>query len=443
MTNAVSKWWPLLVAMIGGGLGLLATSGTFSRMLLIVLLGLGLSWLALRESALTVAFFWVGYGLLTTVFVTTGPIGGIYYPIYLLMMVHVVRVILTRDGRGVGTLQGVGLMYTLFFTTVLLGLIWRPAQTEVDVTQRLFIYAIGGLTVFQVRSERQLKQVYLAIMLTATLVASWTILSSLSGEGDAYRGGLGVNPNYVALLIAAGIIPLLVLMAEATGRYRLLLAVPLLVGLYAEVLLASRGVFTGMTVSALVVFVRRTKWTTQVAGAGIILVLLVTGWTGLPGTDNLSSRWTEANFSDANGRLPLWTAALDRLGVVSAPELIFGGGMGESERVVRGANPFLTSMHNSWIQILTDFGLVGFLCFATILLLLLKKQPPAPRLLADTAISMVILLMVTALSMDVTDNFVCWILLGMVAASAALKEQPLKAWGQVPGKDKAIAPLIF
>jgi O-antigen ligase len=123
------------------------------------------------------------------------------------------------------------------------------------------------------------------------------------------------------------------------------------------------------------------------------------------------------DWSTAAVRLVLWRAAVTHLGSGVQP-LVVGGGLGESQVVSHRANPVYNSMHNEFLQVALDFGLIGFALFAAIHWQILRGLWPRTDPTAAVFLAGTIFWLCTGLTGSTTDLHPYWLFLGVAAANA-------------------------
>jgi O-antigen ligase len=312
-------------------------------------------------------------------------------------------------------------VHYLFYMIVLVNLFRLAVDPSFPVAQRLFIYFLGFLTFFQFSSRRSLEHFFTLQSLTGFVVAVWVIITAKIG-GYIYRGGIEVNPNYVATFISLGIIPVYLrqVMRIKEGKLRSVWSVVFLAmfsaGMYAMLLLASRGVTAALLVSLIIMTAMTVSRARHVASISILGGLVSYVMLSLPGSKNLSARFTEANIQTFNDRLPLWQAAWDKIIDASPLQLSLGYGFGYGEGVASSASLYTTSLHNVYLQMTVEFGLAGLLLFLCLHIFSLKGAFGLKNEYAIYRIGLVTFLLVSSLSATAADNFIYWIILGYVFA---------------------------
>ena len=224
------------------------------------------------------AAFWLAYATWNIVWPEPprlGPVTAINV-LYLAMLPAAVFVLvrrLTWPGR---------LPYAAFLAFVGASLVWAPPDRGVAVAKILLVYALLGLAAAQVLvGSRRAAEVFAASLIVVGVGLSlWTIGHAVS-SGFRYRGGVPVNPNLPATLIAPAVIAGIAMSLQRGAAARAALTMGAgFVCLYACLLLGSRGVLVAL-IPALAIVVWRERPTPV---RGIALVAGVAGIIGLAQT---------------------------------------------------------------------------------------------------------------------------------------------------------------
>ena len=411
----------LAAVVVGAALGL-ATS----YLPLLVYLGVAgvlacvFGFLMLRYTHWTVGAFFLAFALQTTLF-SGFEVRGLYYPLYLLMLANGVMGLIA--GR-VKVSVGIVINYLLFFTVVVLSLFNIATPLDFEVFQRLFIYILGFFVFFQFSSEQGFQTLIRVQVCAGFIVAGWVILDAAQG-GFVGRGISEVDQNNVTSTIALGMIPLfaLQLFSKAGLWLRTLGWLALAGGIYATLLLASRGISLALAVAFMVMFVRLLNNPRRSIPLVILAIAGAAMLASLPGSDNLAERFSQGDVASANGRVPLWTAAIREINASPALQLIFGYGYNYTLLVTNRVVGFLYSVHNTYLQMTLDFGLLGvglfLLLHATVIRLLWRFSDA----LSLYGIGTVVFLLFSNLTLQAADGFLYWVVLGTALAVAVWRRQ--------------------
>lgn len=406
----------LLVLMLAGLLaGMLASRGSLVELFGLAVAGGLLVAAVLRWPDLGPALFWLAYGLQYTVF-SGFSITGLYYPLYALMAINA---FLALARRRVTLNWRLGL-YALFLLTVLVSLLPVVMPIGFNGKQRLFMYAMGFLVFFQFPSGKEPRKVVVAQVLATLAIAGWVVGTSAQ-HGFPRRAGILANQNDTSFILGFGLLAMLA--TFAARKLSAILSVALLAGVgagvYALLLLASRGIGLAFAVSALAILGRNLRPARR--SLSVLLALVVAGVVifNLPGSDSLFQRFQSADVATANGRALLWRTTLDQFEHSNAYQLLLGHGFQSAQPVIRRANVTLTSTHNVYLQLLYDEGLIGLLAFISLHLVLLRRFWRTRSLITLYGASAVVLMLVAGLTMSTADNFLYWVATGQLLAMAA------------------------
>jgi O-antigen ligase len=405
----------LLAALVlGAALGLAVVSFPLILVLLAALvIALLISWQLLKFSHLTVTVFWIAFALQVTLF-SGFELQGLYYPLYLLMIGNIaIRLI-------AGRLQVSPLIlsiYLLFYCTVLFGLFNLPSSPDFTVWQRLFIYALGLIVLLQFTAHSSLWWLPRVQVIAGFVVSGWVIITAVQA-GFADRGGVAVDQNFVAFIIALGLTPLLSrFLSTATGILaRLGIGLGVALGIYAMLLLASRGMAVALAMVFVVMLARivlEPRRSIPVILTGSLLAVVL---VSLPGSDQLFSRFDDADITTANERLPLWEATLREYAASPLPQLLLGHGFDTSKIVALDVSGNTTSTHNAYLQILYEFGLIGLALFLALHGLVISAAWRDNSYLALYTLGTVTFLLFANLSVNAPDGFLYWVVLGHLLA---------------------------
>jgi hypothetical protein len=117
-------------------------------------------------------------------------------------------------------------------------------------------------------------------------------------------------------------------------------------------------------------------------------------------------------------RLSLWTSALIQLSSGARP-LLIGGGMGESQVVSLREDPRYDSVHNAFLQVALDFGLIGLALVAVFHWHVLCALHAQSGWRSTLCLAGVVFWLGVGLTATVTDTHPYWLFLGVAAAQAA------------------------
>ena len=410
----------VLALLVGAGLGV--ATAVLTSQVFVALVGvtaLAAVWWLVKIPALTVLTFLLGYTLQRSVLYGSS-IEGLYYPIYALMFLNIFLLVISR--RFTLPVQLASLYFSFYFVA-LLGLFNLYSEWDRNITQQLFVYGLGLLVFLQFKTRKSFYVVYWGQALLSLYISAWTISTALQG-GLTWRGGISGDQNNVSLIIILGMLPLVTtIFAERTvsSMVKLLSWLGLGVGMYALFILASRGMTSAFVFTLVALGARAFRSPKRVLsillGASLITLTLMQ----LPGTNILFERFSETDdVAAAGGRVQLWGISLDIVRESEPTKLVLGHGF-RASRVLVGQGTVAgteESTHNSYLQMLIDFGIVGLGFFLALHAAALRLLWARSDTLSLYASGCVVFLLLSALTLNLADNFLYWIFLGYALAVA-------------------------
>jgi O-antigen ligase len=237
------------------------------------------------------------------------------------------------------------------------------------------------------------------------------------------------NPNYLAVMIAVGCVPAMVLAREMiTGRKRVWGIIVASLGglcLFSVVFLASRGVLLAVGVALIVtmlLLVRRRGFKFAVA-IGVVAVLLLAGLSRLAeyqgGTLEVVRRFDAMRGETGliGGRWELVRASLDVLSERDPVALLFGTGVYSNFIAIgKKQGNFWTHTHNIFLEYALDFGLIGAGLFLALFWVGVKSSMRAGSNVKLIKFGQLVLLAIAGLSMNPMAVMPCAIIFGLSVA---------------------------
>ena len=365
-----------------------------------------------------VGLFWIAFALYSIVFYGLIIRFG-FYPFYAAFVVSIV-VALRRDRLRID--PTVAWLYLGFMITVAWSFLTFSEPIDSAVIQRLITFLVGPMVYLQFRSARGLRPVTGAAIVTSLIVATFVIYTAVV-TGFGYRGALDANPNSAARLVAFGAVIVIAILLSRSGgpgylRQQLVLVSSLGVMLYGMMLLASRGMVVALAVAVTAVTLRAIAADWRRSGIIVLVVSLAGLALLLPGSQSIIHRFTspDEHVASAGSRIPIWEVTLESLTSSNLAQLAFGHGFDSSKPVVERRFLGQTSVHNTYLQMFYEFGLIGALLHIALQAYLLWRGWRTPGLHGSIMVGLTLLLVVENLSGDVADTFHYWITMGYVAA---------------------------
>lgn len=424
------------------------------------------------------AVFWVFYSAWNTILPGPPAFGRItaINVLYLLMLPTTVAMLLDwRSLRMPGQWA-----YLALLGWIASGVVWREAIPNVNVAKGLLVAGLAALTAAQVHAGGRRTEIALVagVVLAAVGLSAWTVWNALE-SGFLYRAGLLINQNFVATLVAPGLIAATAFQLRATSRLvRVTHLLVVLLSFYASLLLGSRGATIAIFAAGAVLAVqlRPSLRRARALAVGLVTVVVLAQVPAIPHaafhgvkqaaawmnsrawamattaplatppssakqanrrparpavpvvtdaplsaaaeSSTAFGRFTERDTGSFNLREAVWRAGIMYL-VSSPTAAIVGGGMGTSARLASEANPLFQNVHSAFLQVIDDYGLIGAGLFAWLCWSVMRRLARRTDALSATWFALVVFWLVAGLTSTVTDFHVFWVSLGIAAAASA------------------------
>jgi putative inorganic carbon (HCO3(-)) transporter len=449
----------LVVGALAAASAYAALAAMSTKLGIVVLLGMFFIPIALWRLPVAICIWCVVVFLSSTT-----SIGEYTNRIMLFIAICWIGLLLNRKARRSGAIRynhRLVWAVTLLICWSLISLAWAPAPGAVGTQLKLLLYGglellliLGGLT-----ERRHLRWLAWAFIAGAAISVLWGAskggLSATAYEANEvvdgagrFQGGVG-DPNYLAAVLVPAIMLAGGLAVGSTARQRLalvLLSVICAVGLAAT---QSRGGLLSACICAGAALVVWRGKRAQILGLIAIAGLAIAIYFML----------TPAAFTrilhvgSGTGRLDIWTVALR---IVRAHPL-FGVGFGQFPQVsihyvlqpgaLEYVNLIVEShivVHNMYLAMWTEEGLIGLLLLCAVILTALRKVHRASGLLeargeltssalARGAFLALVALLTASFFLSDLDMSQLWILIGMCGALAwqAERARALAASGRI------------
>jgi len=355
--------------------------------------------------------------------------------------------------------------YVTFLVWFAIGVLWHGSALRRDIVKALFVCALGLPIAAQavVGGSRATMTFIGSVTLAALGISAVTIGQALA-SGFRYRSGILVNQNFLATMVAPGLLMALALYLwrreDAVRRVSLALV---LICTYAVILLGSRGVLVALFVATVVTFRQIRPSLRRVRGlaAGLVTVVTIaqvpiipyTLWqTGLrtvsavrgtaarfaaspdeapsaqtavpdktplapdAAASNAITRFVERDTGTLNRRTDLWMAVVAYI-VTQPSVLLFGGGFDASGEIAHRADARFADAHNVYLQLLADAGLVGTGLLVWTVWSVMRRLSALGGAAAYVWTPVLVFWIVNGLTITVTDLHVFWCTLGVAMAA--------------------------
>lgn len=293
-----------------------------------------------------------------------------------------------------------GAVVTYLQLGVLLVLLWDHTVTLVAVRRLLWAWVVGG---------------YLGAIGVLTA----------AGVSVERSTAFGFDENDLGSILALGV-PMAWYLAGRGGRpwTRVLAAGYVLVGSLAVLLTGSRGALLVLLAAVLLTAALASTRSLPVR-AGVLAGLLVVGVALLmlvpPQTQaRLATLPDEVRAGDLNDRTPLWAAAVE----IIADHPVLGTGAGTSDVGIAARRSVEMGVHDTYLAIGAELGLVGLALFALALLAAWRRTRAAPPRVRGVASALLLTLLLAMTPLHWQQQKAVWVLVGLVVAwsDAAVRE---------------------
>lgn len=277
----------------------------------------------------------------------------------------------------------------------------NPYATRIAVIQ-LIIYLIFFAAVYTfINNHRRMKKIAAIVMIFAAIMAFFGVLQWLANPQGIYGwratpqaapfGSFVNRHHFASFMVMTLALTLALLVGKATKKdKRLLLLIAIILMGISIVLTSSRGGILSLLGTVAFVLTannwleskngdrEKTSSKRKLAylGGGFALIFVLFGAVLLLGGDELLLRGigvtTQEDFS--NGRTHFWSVAWE----IFKNHPIFGAGLDAFATAYPqydtwNGNLRVEQAHNDYLQILTDAGILGFICIAAFIYLLFKQ----------------------------------------------------------------------
>ena len=271
-----------------------------------------------------------------------------------------------------------GRRYLAFFVIMILGIPFayhrREAFNYIFLTYLVNVFFFYIL-IIQIDSLNRLKHLILVTFISVFLYSMFVLFRGSFFSGRLYFGTI-YDPNDIAYFLIS-LFPLGLIVA-AEGKTLLNSTLPVLgmgISICVILLTGSRAGIIGLAVVVVLIFVTKIigmrRSTKIVFLIGFIIIFLIYGnKIDVDRYLTLKEIGNDYNVTDEFGRMGLWKRAfelissnpLSGVGVACFPKAI--GEMREKQKVL----PMWQDIHNSFLQVAVEVGLIGFIVFVSIII---------------------------------------------------------------------------
>jgi O-antigen ligase len=219
-----------------------------------------------------------------------------------------------------------------------------------------------------IKTEEQLILLEKSFVLVTVILAIYTIIfaEQFIIEDALYldiERSFWNDPNYLGSFMSFGIIISVYHILDLNRNFfkSIFYTVVIIVGFMALGILASRGAIISSIIPIIYLLFKKNNSVKKILINFLIVIIITYIGLSYVSTDALISRFNDDSLSKGNGRLIIWEKSLNIFSSSDYLTLLFGGGTNYSLEIcgkAMGINIY--SPHNNFLQILYDYGIVGF-----------------------------------------------------------------------------------
>ena len=382
----------------------------------------------IKDRALFICLFWVIYSMVSTLLYKHSITKGAFYPLYLFMIINGAFSVFYGNKIYRQQLCRISMVWYIFISLIIIGFMGIDYIYQDDIKKRLFIYMLTFITFLQLPSYNSNKLLILTQKSISIILIVWLIIYNITISGFSYRGGVGINQNYLSTILAVGLLGVLfsILSKDEVNKnlfnLYVLNVIPFFAGIYCLLILGSRGVSAAFFISSLLLLLMR-KNNIHIKKHILALMFFVPFIIKfLPGSSNLFIRISDQQVTTLNGRIPIWINSIEQYANGNIFQLLFGRGVGSSRMITNSFNPMLESTHNGYIQFLIEFGVFGLIILLAIFFLSFYSNYINENKLSSFGIALTVFLLLINMSSS-QDNFIFWICLGQALAIGGIEHE--------------------
>ena len=337
----------------------------------------------------------------------------------------VLAVVISGRLRKPGLILWLGMAFTVMSALSLFWTVSLPLTLQRVITDAQLLGSMWLVREF-VRSNTHVHWLLVACCLGCFVPIANLLDNFLSGRSIGYdrftsTGAVALDPNDLGLTLALTMPMAWQLMRRHSGWVRLVMRVYFVVVPVAILLTGSRGAFvTGLIALAIVPLTL--QWSSPrsvVAAFGAAIAIAVMTAEFVPESiwarlRTIQTEISERQILTLSGRIDIWRAGLG----VAIEHPLLGAGAGAYSAAIQSVAPHADVAHNTYLGVLAEQGLLGFLLFAALLSACawtISCLPPSERSLW-MIVGLSWAVGVFALSWEARK--LTWLLFGLCAAQA-------------------------
>lgn len=316
----------------------------------------------------------------------------------------------------------------LFIAWNVISVFWTIDYSLTELRTKTYVQlGIMSLMIWDLADGKdKLRAVIQTYIIGAYISVIGTIANFISGqEAYLYSGGryvaTGFNANDLAIILALGI-PMAWYMVLTSGGqskfkwFRIINMLYIPLGYFAVILTGSRAGFL-VALLSLVYIVFTTRWLGKwgrVSFGFLLVILIIAAVIIVPEStlNRVLSTFSMGSSDDLGGRLTIYAAAARTID--AHPLLGVGSG------AFKSATGLNIIAHNSFLSVLSETGIVGFLFFAIMLIICAVEALRQPKLEAFLWLTVLLMWGLGGSSVSWDFRKPTWLLLTMIIISGEL-----------------------
>jgi O-antigen ligase len=305
----------------------------------------------------------------------------------------------------------------------------NPQLTSERITTNLQLMALVWVIWQSVRELRDLRMVLQGFVLGSCCAAVLTVINwrELAAYDGIRYSGAGADPNELGLMMVISLLMAYYLSKTApTSVSRILWLVPLPLCILGIILTVSRAAFITTTVALVGISIWHVATTSSRMRfppliAGVLLLAVGMAFVPKANLERIETIQSEISGGRIGKRVRIWKAGME----LFEQHPMTGMGAATFAYAVEPLIGRDLAAHNTYISVLTETGIIGFICFAFTLItfatLVMRLNS------AERSLWLLVMLVWCIAVMSLTFEYkkATWAIFGLLIATAGASEMPL------------------
>lgn len=299
--------------------------------------------------------------------------------------------------------------------------------------EKIFLFMQLGFlawVIFEfVPDQKSIDKLLKAFVFGTLIIAVQSFLVYLNGSSQTLGTRItieGYNYNSISTIMTLSL-PITIYLA-LKGSKLILIYIPFAV--FSILLTGSRMAFILLLFVGIsfiwLLFMRKTKLRKTILLASIMLVILIFNQIPEAQLERLGTIDEELSSGEIGGRGDIWRGGF--ITFTQNPILGVGAGGFQKEVVKNSISNIESSAHNSYLSILVEYGLVGFvLFFSMILILLIAALKIDDKYTKWLFVTIMIFWLIDSISSHSADQKYSWIMFGLIITANRISKKTKKS----------------